>query len=67
MMNDDYETIFAFKSKESGAFRLIRTACKAFHARGSDECGVASYFDSFLKFDDLKSKFVGNRFNKAFI
>ena len=40
-----------------------------FHILGSDECGVASYFDSSLKFDNLKSKFasfVGNRFNIAF-
>ncbi|XP_057300254.1 uncharacterized protein LOC130630693 [Hydractinia symbiolongicarpus] len=63
---DDYETVFAFNSaKESSASRLVRTACKAFHVRGSDECGVASYFNSFLAGRNQKSYFVpfiGNRF-----
>ena len=34
--------------KECGVFRLIRTSCKVYHQRGSDECGVAHYFNSFL-------------------
>ena len=38
IMSDDYDTLFAFKTKESDAFRLIRTACKTFHILGSDEC-----------------------------
>ena len=28
---------FAFDSSESGTFRLLRTACKAFEEHGSDE------------------------------
>ena len=66
---DDYETVFAFNTKESGAARLVRTACKAFHVRGSDEAGVASYFNSFLAGQDQTSQFasfIGNRFNILF-
>lgn len=67
---DDYEMVFAFNSaKESSASRLVHTACKAFHVRGSDECGVASYFNSFLADRNQKSYFVpfiGNRFNILF-
>ena len=70
MLHDDFETNFVFASKkESGAFRLIRTACKAYHKRGSDECGVAQHFNSFLssrgETPHLES-FVGNRFNIVF-
>ena len=49
ILSDDYDTVFAFNSaKESSVARLVRTSCKAFHVRGSDECGVASYFNSFF-------------------
>ena len=70
MLHDDFETNFVFASKkESGAFRLIRTACKAYHKRGSNECGVAQHFNSFLssrgETPHLES-FVGNRFNVVF-
>ncbi|XP_065669266.1 uncharacterized protein LOC136088717 [Hydra vulgaris] len=52
--------------KEFGAVRLVRTTCKAFHSRGSEEAGVASWFNSFLSSRNDKSYFVpfiGNRFN----
>lgn len=41
---DDNKTKHVFITNESGAVRLIRTACKAFHPRGSDEAGVSDYF-----------------------
>ena len=54
---------------ECGAFRLIRTSCKAYHQRGSDECGVAHYFNSFLDSRHEKpylESYIGNRFNIVF-
>ena len=65
ILSEDNESIYAFNTKECGAARLVRTACKAFEARGSDECGVASYFNSYLAVINEKSMFVpfiGNRF-----
>ena len=69
LLSDSYETIFAFTTKESGAVRLVRTACKAFHIRGSDEAGVASYFNTYLAGRCEKSCFVPfivNRFTVLF-
>ena len=67
LLHDDHETKFAFTSaKESGAFRLIRTACKAYHMRGCDKSGVGDNFLAFLRAKGQKSylaSFVGNRFN----
>ena len=40
---------FTFDNSECGTFRLLRTACKAFEEHGSDEAGVASQFNAFLK------------------
>ncbi|XP_065646071.1 uncharacterized protein LOC136076670 [Hydra vulgaris] len=69
-LSDAHENTFAFKSFESGVARLIRTACKAFHKRGSDEAGVVGYFNSFLngKGEDrcMFASFLGNRFNILF-
>ena len=59
----------SIRQNESGAARLIRTACKAFHPRGSDEAGVASHFQAFLTGKNCTSKFisfVGNRVNVLF-
>ena len=39
---------FSFGNSESGTFRLIRTASKAFEEHGSDEAAVASHFSTFL-------------------
>ena len=48
-LSDAHENTFAFKTFESGVARLIRTACKAFHKRGSDEAGVIFQFFSHWK------------------
>ena len=69
LLTDEIEQIFSFKTRESSAARLVRTSCKAFHVRRSDEAGVASYFDSFLNGRGEKSllvPFIGNRFNILF-
>ena len=58
-----------FVTSESGAFRLIGTACKAFHPRGSDEAGVADFFQSYLHDQGKKlylMSYVGNRLNVQF-
>ena len=54
----------------SGTQRLIRTACKALHHRGSQQCGSSSLFRSYLKqqgiFKIPLAQFIGNRFNILF-
>ena len=54
----------------SGTQRLIRTACKAFHHRGSQQCGSSTLFQAYLKRQDLHkiplAHFVGNHFNIHF-
>lgn len=54
----------------SGTQRLIRTACKAFHKRGSQQCGSSTLFRSYLRqhgvFKIPLAQFVGNRFNIVF-
>ena len=61
---------FAFDRSESGTFRLLRTAaCKAFEEYGSDEAGVSSHFDVFLKGKDEEvnlASWRGNKINIAF-
>ena len=37
------------KSGSSGTQRLIRTACKAFHHRGSQQCGSSTLIRSYLQ------------------
>ena len=66
MTRDDAENQYAFNTKESSPVQLIRIACKAFHPRGSDECGVASPFTSALsEINETNhfASFIGNRFN----
>ena len=56
-------------SNESGSCRLTRTACEAFHPRGSQTAGVSEDFDVHLSENGLESKlveFIGNRFNITF-
>ena len=56
-------------SNESRSCRLTRTACEAFHPRGSQTAGVSEYFDVHLSENGLESKlveFIGNRFNIIF-
>ena len=56
--------------KSSGTQRLIRTACKSFHARGSQQAGCSSQFRAFLRnrgIDKIPlAAFHGNRFNVFF-
>ena len=63
VLSSDYETVLSYNNnKESCVSRLVRTSCKG----GSDECGVASYFNSFLAGSGQKSlfaPFIGNHFN----
>ena len=70
MLHENFETNFAFTSKkECGAFRLSRTSCKAYYQRGSDECGVAHYFNSLLDSrheNPYLESYIGNRFNIVF-
>ncbi|XP_060585907.1 uncharacterized protein LOC132741695 [Ruditapes philippinarum] len=54
---------------ESGSFRLLRTAAKAFTKRGSDKAGVHSYFETYLAGKGIKNRMVtfhGHRINVAF-
>lgn len=63
-------TATAFNS--SSTQRLIRTACKAFHHRGSRQCGTSTLFRTYnimRKHGISKislAHFVGNRFNILF-
>ena len=69
LLSDEFETTFAFNTSESGATRLVQTACKAYHVRESDEAAVASYFNSFSSGRCVKpmfAPFVGNHFNILF-
>ena len=54
----------------SGTQRLVRTACKAFHHRGSQKAGSSVLFQSFLRKHNINkiplAHFVGNRFNVLF-
>ena len=54
----------------SGTQRLVRTACKAFHHRGSQQCGSFTLFNVYLRKNDIHkiplAHFVGNRFNILF-
>lgn len=56
--------------KSSGVQRLIRTACKAFHHRGSEQAGCSTHFRAFLRRQGVSkvplASFVGNRFNILF-
>ena len=58
------------RSGSSGTERLVRTACKAFHHRGSQQSGSSTLSRSYLrKQGEHKiplAQFVGNRFNIIF-
>uniref|UniRef100_A0A1I8F2V2 ANK_REP_REGION domain-containing protein n=1 Tax=Macrostomum lignano TaxID=282301 RepID=A0A1I8F2V2_9PLAT len=55
----------ALRATESGTQRLIRTVCKAFHALGSEQCGVAIPLQTYLESKGAPSlrldDFRGNR------
>ena len=57
-------------SGSSGTQRLVRTACKAFHHRGSQQCGSSTLFRTYLRKQGMHkiplAQFVGNRFNILF-
>lgn len=57
-------------SVSSGTQRLIRTASKAFHHRGSQKAGSSALFRSYLQKQNIHTlplaNFVGNRFNILF-
>ena len=57
-------------SGSSGTQRLIRTSCKAFHHRGSEQCGCSAAFRMYLRKQEIYkvplADFVGNRFNIIF-
>lgn len=59
-----------YLSGSSGTQRLVRTACKAFHHRGSQQCGTSSLFRSYLRKHGIYklplAQFIGNRFNILF-
>ena len=54
----------------SGTQRLIRTACKAFHHRGSEQAGCSTHFRTYLRQKGIQNvplaSFRGNRFNIVF-
>ena len=58
------------EAKSSSTQRLIRTACKAFHHRGSEQAGCSTHFRAYLRREgEMKiplAAFVGNRFNVIF-
>lgn len=64
------ETHDLVSGKFSGTQRLIRTACKAFHARGSQQAGCSHHFRAFLRNRGIVkmplAAFQGNRFNILF-
>ena len=54
----------------SGTQRLVRTACKAFHHRGSQQSGCSASFRTYLRRHGIYriplAAFIGNRFNILF-
>lgn len=57
-------------SSTSGTQRLVRTACKLFHHRGSQQCSFSVQFRAYLRKKGIHkvplAQFVGNRFNILF-
>ena len=62
---DDHKT-----NASSGTQRLIRTACKAFNYRGSEQARCSAYFRSYLRGNGIHkiplAQFCGNRLNILF-
>ena len=54
----------------SGTQRLIQTACKSFHHRGSEQAGCSTHFRDYFRRKGITklplAAFVGNRFNILF-
>ena len=57
-------------SKSSRTQNLIRTACKSFHHRGSEQAGCSTHFRTHLRHKGIEklplASFIGNRFNILF-
>jgi E1A/CREB-binding protein len=60
----------ASHGSSSGTQRLVRTACKAFHSRGSEQAGCSVSFRTYLHSQGIHkvplASFKGNRFNIFF-
>ena len=58
------------QGRTSGTQRLIRTACKAFHYRGSEQAGCSVHFRTYCRSNGVLkiplATFRGNRFNIIF-
>ena len=58
------------QGKSSDTQRIIRTACKAFHHRGSEQPGCSTHFRTHLRRIRISkiplAAFIGNRFNILF-
>ena len=58
------------QGRSSGTQRMIRTACKAFHHRGSEQAGCSLYFRTYCRSNGILkiplAPFRGNRFNIIF-
>ena len=66
---DEPKTKHVFITNESGAVRLVRTAYKACHPKGSAEAGVADYFQTHLNEQGKKLQlisYISNRLNLQF-
>ena len=65
-----YEEDDGKEKKSSGVQRLVRTACKAFHHKGSEQAGCSTHFRAYLRHQGVSkiplAAFVGNRFNILF-
>ena len=63
-------SVNAHLDSSCGTERLVRTACKAFHHRGSQQAGSSLLFRTYLKKEGIAkiplAQFVGNRFNILF-
>ena len=57
-------------SGSSGTQRLVRTTCKAFHHKGSQQCGNYTLFHAYSREKGIHkvplAHFVGNQFNILF-
>ena len=56
--------------RSSSTQNFVRTACKAFHHRGSEQAGCSTHFRAYLRRKGISkiplASFVGNRFNILF-
>ena len=60
----------SFGSRCSRTQNLIRTVCKSFHHRGSEQAGCSTHFRTYLRHKGVTkvplASFIGNRFNILF-